>query len=312
MNNQITYADKVAVNQNSSIPDINKVNASDMNEIKSKHNGVMDGSIPMGNIVVDSVRSKNMFNRNTLVGSLNNAGRFILTETGIRAITTTTATNQWGYFKLSNKLLGKTCTFSCNVSVSSTNEQSIRIYYGNENDKFLVNAGFDLTGTGNQQITNTFLSALPQNCTGIYCLVYANRTGTGFSAGAYVDYNNLMLEEGTTKTSYSPYQELDTSDTGWINLDLLNGVTARSGDQYTPQYRRIGNVVYLKGQINIPQHTGTLMMFGLPVGFRPICETRLPLIRIHINTWLDITGACYVSESPSLTNLSIDWCFLVN
>ena len=31
MNNQITYADKVAVNQNSNIPDINKVNASDMN-----------------------------------------------------------------------------------------------------------------------------------------------------------------------------------------------------------------------------------------------------------------------------------------
>ena len=32
---QITYADKSAMNVNSSIPDINKVNASDMNEIKS-------------------------------------------------------------------------------------------------------------------------------------------------------------------------------------------------------------------------------------------------------------------------------------
>lgn len=31
---KITYTDKVAVNQNASIPDINKVNASDMNEIK--------------------------------------------------------------------------------------------------------------------------------------------------------------------------------------------------------------------------------------------------------------------------------------
>ena len=36
---QITYADKTAMNVNSSIPDINKVNASDMNEIKSVVNG---------------------------------------------------------------------------------------------------------------------------------------------------------------------------------------------------------------------------------------------------------------------------------
>ena len=36
---QITYADKTAMNVNSSVPDINKVNASDMNEIKSVVNG---------------------------------------------------------------------------------------------------------------------------------------------------------------------------------------------------------------------------------------------------------------------------------
>ena len=36
---QITYADKSTMNVNSSIPDINKVNASDMNEIKSVVNG---------------------------------------------------------------------------------------------------------------------------------------------------------------------------------------------------------------------------------------------------------------------------------
>ena len=38
---KITYTDKVAINQNSDIPDINKVNASDMNEIKSVVNGLV-------------------------------------------------------------------------------------------------------------------------------------------------------------------------------------------------------------------------------------------------------------------------------
>ena len=38
---QITYADKVALNENSAIADINKVNATDMNEIKSVVNGLL-------------------------------------------------------------------------------------------------------------------------------------------------------------------------------------------------------------------------------------------------------------------------------
>lgn len=38
---QITYADKTALNVNSSIADINKVNASDMNEIKTVVNGLL-------------------------------------------------------------------------------------------------------------------------------------------------------------------------------------------------------------------------------------------------------------------------------
>jgi hypothetical protein len=47
MSNRITYANKVALNQNSSVPDINKVNAIDMNEIKEVVNGIIDKSIDM-------------------------------------------------------------------------------------------------------------------------------------------------------------------------------------------------------------------------------------------------------------------------
>ena len=50
MNNQLTYDDKVALNENPLIPDINKVTADDMNEIKAKFNGCMNGSITMGNV----------------------------------------------------------------------------------------------------------------------------------------------------------------------------------------------------------------------------------------------------------------------
>lgn len=45
---QITYTDKVALNINSDIPDINKVNANDMNEIKS----TVNTNAPIGSIQI--------------------------------------------------------------------------------------------------------------------------------------------------------------------------------------------------------------------------------------------------------------------
>lgn len=41
--NKITYADKVAINENTEIPDINKVTDNDMNEIKSVVNNFISG-----------------------------------------------------------------------------------------------------------------------------------------------------------------------------------------------------------------------------------------------------------------------------
>lgn len=45
---KITYADKVALQENATIADVNKVNASDMNEIKTVFNAMVDafGTLP--------------------------------------------------------------------------------------------------------------------------------------------------------------------------------------------------------------------------------------------------------------------------
>lgn len=45
---KITYEDKVAVNVNPDIPDINKVTADDMNEIKRVVNAILDEICPVG------------------------------------------------------------------------------------------------------------------------------------------------------------------------------------------------------------------------------------------------------------------------
>ena len=56
----ISYDDKVNLYSNSNIPAENKVQDTDMNNIKNVVNGVINGTNVMGNIVVDSISSKNI------------------------------------------------------------------------------------------------------------------------------------------------------------------------------------------------------------------------------------------------------------
>lgn len=184
MNNQITYADKVALNQNSSIPDINKVNATDMNEIKAKHNGVMNGSIPMGNVVVDSIRSKNMLSRDNIRYGIYNVG-------------------QGAYVYGTNA-----CCTANRIEIDNTKDYVLSTSNTQTTSSFYV-MFYNANGTYLGNISATFSAG-------------SLRLGTysNYSNAKYVNFrfdiepNNLinpMFEEGTTKTTYTPYQNLGNS-----------------------------------------------------------------------------------------------------
>ena len=59
--------------------------------------------------------------------------------------------------------------------------------------------------------------------------------------------------------------ELTLPDTGWINLPLSTSVEPVSG--FTPQYRKIGDIVYIAGRVTHIQ--GSFQIGTLPEGFRP-------------------------------------------
>lgn len=56
-------------------------------------------------------------------------------------------------------------------------------------------------------------------------------------------------------------------DSGWINLTLVSGFTAVSGE--TPQYRREGNKVHMRGRIQGSYGTSLTACASLPAGYRP-------------------------------------------
>ena len=58
------------------------------------------------------------------------------------------------------------------------------------------------------------------------------------------------------------------NDTGWINLPLNTGWTMDDYESEFPQYRKIGNIVYLRGLLNATSAAGNIIA-TLPSGFRP-------------------------------------------
>lgn len=85
-------------------------------------------------------------------------------------------------------------------------------------------------------------------------------TGAADVGSAINDLQN-GLSETAAKVNAATY------DTGWITLPLTNGVLPYLED-FPPQYRRIGNMVHVRGRItNVTQET--TYAATLPAGFRP-------------------------------------------
>lgn len=63
-------------------------------------------------------------------------------------------------------------------------------------------------------------------------------------------------------------------DSGWTEMTLEDGVSVHTGSfAITPQYRRIGNHVYIKGHINTSVPSNGRLITTLPEGFRPVGGT---------------------------------------
>jgi len=118
--------------------------------------------------------------------------------------------------------------------------------------------------------------------------------------------NNIYLDSESVVIKRTPIV-----DSSWKDLTLLNGVSARTGDQYKPQYRKIGNLVFIKGQINVPQHS-QLTAFQLPSGYRPAYEIKPPIINNYYDAWISNNGYMYIGSGNAETNLDICSSFLAD
>ncbi|MCY9007206.1 hypothetical protein [Peribacillus frigoritolerans] len=114
--------------------------------------------------------------------------------------------------------------------------------------------------------------------------------------------NGLMSKED------KKYLE-DLKVSPWISLTLQNGVKPY-GSTSTPQYRKIGNVVYLRGAVTNVLSPDTVIA-TLPVGYRPTGQTHNyiqngsnsgnPSVSQYIRFYINTTGeiAIFSASTPT-------------
>lgn len=128
------------------------------------------------------------------------------------------------------------------------------------------------------------VTGTPTTGTGGVLLVISN-TDKWSVAYKWLSISNTVITEYNAckdGDNYEEWKEISTNDTGWINLPLSSGIVVDSG--LTPQYRKIGNRVFIRGSVkNILN--GNSVIGTLPVGFRPVLQNH------HYATFTN-TNAC--------------------
>lgn len=130
--------------------------------------------------------------------------------------------------------------------------------------------------------------------------------------GSEIDYDGSTVPTGWEEVDY---------DSGWLALPLASGITAQSANSaYTPQYRKIGNVVYIEGCVKGATANNTVLA-TLPTGYRPVHQMRYMtgrsstanvILQLSTNGELQFINLSDSSAVSASTYIYIQTSFLAN
>jgi len=131
--------------------------------------------------------------------------------------------------------------------------------------------------------------------------------------------DNFSERVDTVEEHLTYLKENGIADSGWLDLELLNGVEVY-GDS-TPQYRRMGDLVHLRGAFsNILQAETTASR--LPIGFRPTGQNHIFIQTasrknaenaVFLTDWkIDIDGNITLMRNSNRDDFGVDTWFPIN
>lgn len=205
---------------------INATNLNKMDSALKEHDEKLLGNASMGNVVVDSIRTKNIFDKNSLINGSINA--------------TTGAYTYQNYIVVSDYIWLSAGTYTIKMNNSSNIYLHTSCAYNSSKTYSSTLWG----ETTNTQRTFT-LSA------DSYVRISFRNTSYSAITPSDVGNTNIQLEKGSTATSYSPYQNLNNDvSTGQVNLEIPTTAVELNA------YAKSGKVASLKLTITIQNEVG--------------------------------------------------------
>ncbi len=181
---------------------------------------------------------------------------------------------------ISELVIGKTYTFSTNISVKSFKISN----YAN---------GYNSVNKDDENGFTTFTFTMARNSNmpeGIkqYLFLAISAPYQWISDIAQLNGYNIQIEEGNTATSYEEYVDKkiytknnngvyeefckETVETDWFNIEFQNTYSKLEGNYDEFQYKKINNQVFLRGMITntvVPSSVEQAVVGTLPTGVRP-------------------------------------------
>jgi hypothetical protein len=92
-------------------------------------------------------------------------------------------------------------------------------------------------------------------------------------------------------------------DVAWINVTFQNAWVNFGGTWQTVQYRRIGDLVYLRGVAKSGTVGAGTPVFTLPVGYRPIVQQTRMIVSNSLfgRVNIPVSGGCAVVTGSNLS-----------
>ena len=179
--------------------------ATNLSMINSNHDTTFEVDGPTGNanvlgsVVLGSVKTKNILHNLTYDAIGQWGMSYALTNDRILVVNSEGKAWAWVRYFLYNVPTGTSLTFSCNFTASGNANTSVTIY---DND------GNELTRSTNTTATSGSIKLTFTTTTSAIKISFsANSSGSQITNTA--TFTNLMVERGSSATTYYPYQELN-------------------------------------------------------------------------------------------------------
>lgn len=260
----------------------NATNLGNMDTGIKENNDMLLGTKPAGNMIVDSIRSKNILNlyNNTITKS--NAAYAINNENSINV----GSAGGWAYAMVEDFVVNPNTNyvFSCNLLNNQIVNAGIIIYDDNGNT-----LNFQNTTNTSDTLEIPFYSP-----TSIVKIKFACNNTSEIHNNA-TTYYDIMVELGTSKTDFMPYQEINAVDIKKNALQIKPNIGLDANNM-----KENGIYWYNAGLSNIPsEQYGVLLVFTSPDGTP---NNSWWIIQIAISTQNSIFKRVSTDEGATWTN----------